>query len=368
MHIFVAITAHGYGHLSQVAPVVNALAAHYPAVRITVQATLARAIIDERLHGVTRVVEQAADVGMHMDGPLRIRWDASLAAYRTFMAVDRQHRARQRAVYAQDRPDLVIADVPWLPLQVAAHMAIPAVGLCSLNWRDILCEGSHAGAIGADLDSYLSAAYRSADLFIRPQPCMPMAWLPQAVEVGPIARVGRDRGVQLRAYLGLAPASRLVLVQFGGVPAGELLAGWPYVPGVHWLLGMLAVDGSRGDMTALADVPFAFIDAVASADALITKPGYGTFAEAACHSLPTLYVPRGDWAEEPWLMRWLDARVATACIGPEQLRAGDFVGELQRLLDSPRKAADTPDGIAQSVGLIQRLLATRADGGGAVSS
>ena len=48
----------------------------------------------------------------------------------------------------------------------------------------------------------------------------------------------------------------------------------------------------------IADVVEAFgLKAKPSADAVFTKVGYGTFAEAACNGVRLLSWPRPDWAE-----------------------------------------------------------------------
>ena len=61
------------------------------------------------------------------------------------------------------------------------------------------------------------------------------------------------------------------------------------------------------DMAALEALGISHIDCLASCDAVITKPGYGTIVEAACHAIPTLFVRRGVWPEEPALVDWLVA-------------------------------------------------------------
>ena len=40
-----------------------------------------------------------------------------------------------------------------------------------------------------------------------------------------------------------------------------------------------------------------FADLLASSDALLCKPGYGSFVEAASCGVPVLYVARPDWPE-----------------------------------------------------------------------
>ena len=47
---------------------------------------------------------------------------------------------------------------------------------------------------------------------------MPMEWLPNRREIGPLARIGRPRRVETAARPGLPEGERLVPVALGGIP------------------------------------------------------------------------------------------------------------------------------------------------------
>jgi hypothetical protein len=70
------------------------------------------------------------------------------------------------------------------------------------------------------------------------------------------------------------------------------------------------------------------IDLLRSVDAVIAKPGYGTFAEAACNATPLLYVRRQEWPEQDCLIEWLHpqpsgADEAAAALLPWLTRVGE---------------------------------------------
>jgi len=90
--------------------------------------------------------------------------------------------------------------------------------------------------------------------------------------------------------LDLPTDRRWVLVALGGFEYPLPVADWPRHDDVLWL----EADGR---------VPFH--DLLACSDAIIAKPGYGTFVEAAIHGVPVLYLPRPDWPEQPCLVEWL---------------------------------------------------------------
>ncbi|MCF8015887.1 MAG: hypothetical protein K9L65_09330, partial [Chromatiaceae bacterium] len=183
-HLFVAVTAHGYGHLAQVAPVVTELKRRLPDLEISLQGNIAPAFANARLPAGYHHIQLAADVPLPMDGPLTTRWAEGLADYAAFDLDYPAHLAQQRRLFEQTRPDLVLADIPWLPLDVARSMGIPCAGLCSLSWYDILVESPVGDQLPTALARRMQRAYGGADLFLRPAPSMPMSWLPNGRDIG----------------------------------------------------------------------------------------------------------------------------------------------------------------------------------------
>ncbi len=177
------------------------------------------------------------------------------------------------------------------------------------------------------------AAYRAAQGFMACAPALPMPDL-DTTPVGPIARLGENRRAALNDALGLAASDRLVLVNLGGIGRGFDPEAWPATAGGDWILPRGAGAG-RADahgFDAVEMLGFSFIDLLCSADAFVTKPGYGGIVEAGCNGVPVLYVPRGDWLEEPGLIAWLSAAVPAVGIGRTALAAGALVEPLEELL------------------------------------
>jgi hypothetical protein len=354
-HLFIAVTAHGYGHLAQVAPVAIALSRRIPGLRITLQGTVDVAYCAERMPAGYRHVAEAADVALPMDGPLQVRWLEGLAAFVDFEADYDRHLKRQVARLEEDRPDLVLADIPWLPLDAAKRLGIPAVGLCSLNWHDILVEGPIGDQMPRTLADRLRQVYGGADLFLRPAPSMPMAWLPNGRDIGPIGARHRCAPDDLRHRLGIDAEQRLVLLQFGG--AGRLALGGPRIRGICFLTPDAAAASGRDDIVLIGgEGQPGVLDVLTCCDAIITKPGYGTFAEAACNGIPVAYVPRPDWPEAPYLIDWLAQRVPVQAIPAEDLAAGRVEDALSHLFASGPAEPVAPSGVDEAADLIQALL------------
>lgn len=353
-HLLLAVSAHGYGHLAQSAPVIRAIARRLPGLRITLQSNIDPWFARSRLPPGCTQVPWAADPGFLMESPLATRWTESLAAYVRFAADYDRHLEHQSAILRDLAPDLVLCDIPWLPLDAAHRLGISAVGLCSFTWVDILEHCHLRDQVPRTLLGRMQEVYGQADLFIRPVPAMPMDWLPQARTVGPIATRRRDQGTALRARLGIPSDRPLALMQFGGIAGLDPLGDWPEQDQVHWLV--MNLERPRRDATALADHGIDLQEVLGSVDLILTKPGYGSYAEAACNGVPVLRLPRTDWPETPALDTWLAARVPTRELRLDDLLAGRVAGPIADLLAAGRVTPVEPTGIEESADLLEDLL------------
>lgn len=356
VHLYVALSGHGFGHLAQVAPVLNELQSRWPTLQITMQSALPETVLRQRIAGSFECVAGAADFGMVMVDALEAKIPESLAAYRVFHA-DWQARLHwQEQLLREAQPDGVLADVPYLTLAAAERLGVPALALCSLNWADILAGYCVDAPDLPALRTTMLAAYNSAIAFLQPAPSMPMPDLGNVAPIGPIAALGQDRRKEIAQRLGLRQGEIVVLMGLGGVALRPPLEQWPTFPDVRWLTPP-NWEAVRSDMVSWGLLEeYSMLDLIRSCDVLFTKPGYGAFTEAACNGARVLYVARDDWPEEPWLSRWLVEQGNAVKISRQQLVSGDFAGALDSLLSQPTKPLVAPSGIDDAVGWLERLL------------
>ncbi len=334
MHLLVCISHHGRGHLAQSAPVLNALRQLRPDLRLSVRSALPREVLAGRIRGQFAHIEAPADCGFIMRDAIRVDREASLAAHRRLHAAWRERIAQEAAALRAWRVDAVLSNIAYLPLAAARAAGIPAFALCSLNWYAIFRHylGQLPEAEGI-LDEML-AAYGDAAVFFRPAPAMPMPELTHTEEVAPIGETGRDRRQELRRRLGLPPEVRLVLVGMGGIAYRIAGDAWHRGEGLAWLVPD-DWDTGRGPVHGFARTGMSFPDLLASCDALVTKPGYGSFVESAACGVPVLHLPRPDWPETPWLVQWLHAHAVAQEIDEASLVAGGAAEALARLWSRP---------------------------------
>ena len=358
-HLFVDISSHGLGHLAQAAPVLNALREIVPALRLTVRSGLPEARLRARLAGEFTHRAQRSDFGFVMLDAVRIDRAATARAYREAHADWPRTVADEAEQLAALAPDLVLSDVAYQPLAAAAQAGIASMAMCSLNWADLFAHFYADEAWAPAIHAQILAAYRSADAFLRLTPAMPMTSLPNRRTIAPVATLAADRRAALRAQLACPPDEKLVLLAFGGFDVALPIDRWPQIPGVRWLVPQnMAV--ARPDMHAFEPLGIAFGDLLGSVDTVLTKPGYGTFTDAACNATPLLYVRRDDWPEQDCLIDWLHANARCAEVSTDQLVRGELEVPLHALWRQPLPATPRPDGARQAADVIaERLQAAR---------
>jgi UDP:flavonoid glycosyltransferase YjiC (YdhE family) len=347
LHLLVALTPHGYGHIGMTAPVVNELRRRLPELRLTIQGPDSEELLARHFSGAFQVVGGAPDFGMRMRSSTEVDVAASASAYAElhadFAAVVAREAERLRAI----TPDLILANIPYVTLAAAARAGIPAVALSCLNWADIYGHYCGGRPEAARIQADMLAAYGTAEAFLRVEPALPMTPLANLHPIGPIARIGADRRANLQAAAGVGEGERVGLIAFGGIPADVDFAAWPRLDGWRWIAGW-DNPPRRPDFVPLSALGMAFTDALRSADAVIGKPGYATFAEAGVNGTPMLYVERPDWPETPYLTEWLGRHTRALAVPPRDLVSRALAVQLQTLLAQPARQPAAPLGISQA--------------------
>jgi hypothetical protein len=355
MHLLVDISAHGLGHLAQTAPVINALQVLAPDLQLTVRSAIPRERLALRIGGHFTHVAEARDFGLVMHNAVDIDLEASALRYREFHADWPQRVAAEADWLRRHGVDALVANVAYLPLAAAAEAGIPAFGLSSLNWAEMFAHYLGREPWAAEIHAQILAAYRSGKAFLRITPGLAMADLPGRYDIAPIASIGHRDRMRVSKILDLNESERWLLLAMGGMDFRLPVEDWPQLPGLNWLVpGAWKVE--RRDVRSIDVTGLNFIDLLASVDAVVSKPGYGTFVEAACSGIPLLYLARDDWPETPHFAAWLARHARAAELSRDRLVRGDFIGVLQELWQAPAPIPPLAAGSDQAAGWLAREL------------
>ena len=344
------VSSHGLGHLGQIAPVVHALSARFPKVRVVLRTAHPNAVVHEFIGSPIELDAPTPEAMPVMHDPLIVDAEASAAAFRDLHGRWEDHVARETARLASLNPAALVANVPYLSLAAANRLGIPSLALCSLNWLDVYrayCGFAHDAP---SIMQTIEAAYRSAKVFLQPRPHTPMSDLLNRRSIGPIARMGRRRKGELRRRLRISHAQRLVLFTFGGIRS-ERRFRLPSIAGVHWLVAhSQAMETVHA--TSVSQIEWSYIDLLASCDAVVTKVGYGTFVEAACNGVGLVSAARPDWPKSTPLITWATQNADFGLMENGLDDAQSVRAALSRVLEAPRRVLPSPTGIGEAVEII----------------
>lgn len=336
-HLLVDISSHGYGHVSQTSAVVNELVKLKPELRVTIRTAAPQEFLRRRFQCDFQHISETFDFGMKMGNAVDVLVAESAAAYREFHSDWGKKIEREAEAMRQLQPDLLLANIPYLSLAAAHVSKVRAIGMCCLNWADIYQHYCAESVSSQLIHQQMLEAYQSADYFLKVQPAMDMPDLSNTRSISPLVRLGESRRSDIARLCALREEEKLVMVAMGGMEFRLPVQNWPHLPGVRWIVPQ-ALEASRDDMVSFESLSMGFTAVLASCDAVITKPGYGIFTEAACAGVPVLYVTRRDWPEESYLVKWLKNN--NTCLEVE--RAALLTGDLYQVLQQLWKQVSPP--------------------------
>jgi hypothetical protein len=353
-HLVVSISGHGFGHVAQTAPILNSLHERLPELHITVRSTVPLTHLRSRIRVPFTHLQSEGDIGMVMSSALDVDVEKSRASYQKFHTNWDNRVTKEAQLLRELKADLVFSNVGYLALAGAQLANIPNVALCSLNWADIYRHYCGDNAIVSQMHRY----YANADAFFRATPGMAMSNLTNLISVDPIANIGTNRRNEINRKLNLPSDEKLVLVSMGGITSRLPIERWQHIEGIKWLVEQ-SWQVRHPDAFVLETLQMNFSDVLASCDALLCKPGYGSFVEAAGSGVPVAYINRPDWPEAPALVKWLQQHGACREVSQNILESHDIENIFSDLWNSiETKQVVSPTTTLVTDSLIQKLNAT----------
>ncbi len=304
--IWAAISAHGFGHAAQVVPVLNALGRLVPDLRALLRTTVPSAFFTNRLLIPWEIQPVQQDVGCIQQDPLTIDIETTWHKHQHFhTSWDARLQTEVDAMRAA-QPGLILADTPYLALAAGKEAAIPSIVLANFTWDLVLSE--YPAPPGIDRHAIIQMIrqqYAQAGLTLRITPAPTLEGFSHHITIPPIAEPAVQARTQLAQILELAPGERTILVGFGGISLTTLpFSTLESLTGYRVLFDGLIPSTSKRCVSTQS-LPFSFKTLLASVDAILTKPGYGTIVEAVTLQIPVIYVRRYNFVDEQPLVDYL---------------------------------------------------------------
>lgn len=303
------------------------------------------------------------DVGVRQLDAIRIDALATSRALREFFDAFNRSVSTIETAVRDFGARAIVFDISSLAPAVAKRLALPAIGVSNFEWAFIY------ESMTRDYPEFESYAQKHRDLYrdathlvVLPA-ATPMVAFQHARQHRLPGWTGRRstmaRG-DARRLLGMLDERRYVVLTFGGhnqlsvagAGAGAAEAAWCIVKidasplGADERANETTAIVRNGDsmmtlrLAALRALHFVrFVDVIAAADVVVTKPGYGTVSELILNQVPSLWVSRPGFAEEPFLADALAANAVTEQIDAAAVASpgATLFEAAQRVLDAHRR-------------------------------
>lgn len=232
---------------------------------------------------------------------------------------------------------VVLCDIAPMGVAVAEAAGLPSVLVENFSWPwlydPLVGRVPELVEIGAELDRWSARA----TVHVQARPVC--ARQPELELVDPVSRevrLGRD---ETRRRLGIALDAPLVVVTMGGY--GEEM---PFIDrlrsrtGFHFLVTGALEAEAVGNLHLFDNNTALFMpDVLRAADAVVAKLGYGTVSEVWREGLPFAWVTRADSREMSSLEAFAEDELSGWLVPPEHFRSGDWIDDLESLVDMPRR-------------------------------
>ncbi|MCB9794205.1 MAG: hypothetical protein H6741_15935 [Alphaproteobacteria bacterium] len=282
--IAIVCSAHGFGHLTRQLALAERMRAR--GVEPVIFTAAPEAVVHGTLPGAV-VRPWVVDVGIAQRDSVTEDLDATLERLERRCAAPEIERLA-RALEPFER---VIVDVAPPALEACRRAGVEAVAVGNFDWAWIYSQYPRLSA-WAERFAAWQAPHLGASLW-------PGPGLRGFARVERFGLIGRSRPPH-------SGARGRVLVSFGGFGLRDLEQRLPRLEGLRWLLAPPMARPSREDCDYVEGVPYPAL--VAGAELVLTKPGYGIFAEACLGGTRLAWIPRGAFPEAPWIEAAMKAR------------------------------------------------------------
>ncbi|QLE56953.1 glycosyl transferase [Nostoc sp. TCL26-01] len=348
--LYVAITNHGFGHATRTASVAATIQKLCPEVLLIMVTTAPRWLLECYIEGDFIHRPRAFDLGVVQSDSLNMDKAATLAKLLEIKKQQNSLIASEVNFLRQNRVHLILADIPFLAPLFAKAAGIPCWMMSNFGWDFIYRDWGGEFVAIAD---WISDCYSKCDRLFRLPFHEPLPAFSHITDVGLTGGSPRFSDEDIRAVWGItAPKEKTVLLTFGGLGLQQIpydnLRRYP-----DWQF--IVFDQSAPNLPNLikiSDRQYRPVDFMPICGRVVSKPGYGTFAEATRLDIPLVTIPRDDFAETPFLLGGLANYNFHQILTPEEFFHGNWDFLLQPL-QPPRQsqplAKDGNQAIAQAM-------------------
>jgi hypothetical protein len=328
------ISGHGYGHAVRSLEVINVLGRL--GCRLWIKTAVPVFLLKERLSHPVTIRAEALDVGLHQVDNLRFDLGRTKAQVKKFLDTAPQWIEKERRFLIEEGFSGLVCDIPFIPFAAAEQAGLPSIGIGNFSWDWIYAYYGERDPDWKPLAEAIASYYRKADLLL----CLPfhgpMAAFQRIEDLPLVAKGTIRKKEEIRKTLQLPEDRKIILMGFSQVALSrEAIRNIEKLSDHYLFIIRSPLDWDSPVFRKIEDAEASFIDLVAAADAVMTKPGYGIVADCLATGTPMIYSDRGDFPEYPILVKGIEAHLPCRYMAMEEFFAGKWRPCLERLGEQP---------------------------------
>ena len=298
------ISHHGFGHTTRMA----ALAKEFNEFGIFVYIRSAKPdyLFQDLNPHLYEKEDTICDVGVKHKANLEPDKAATRLALLQLMGKRQEIIDREVDFLRKEKVDLIITDIPWLPVEAGTYAEIPVFAISNFDWLYIYDKLFSKQTDLKPVLNTIYGLYQRVDYAFR----LPLSSTKSMGSFRKIEKTGllaayKPPNPELKKALGIDSKIPVLTCSFGG--EGEMNLNWKNM--------CSAFPGTVISTRELKEIPnyiqippdFDFSSLISISDILLTKPGYGSFAEAIQSGTFLIYYPRKDYPEEEVLIKGISS-------------------------------------------------------------
>jgi hypothetical protein len=341
MKILYYLTAHGYGHAVRSCAICQRFSQD---VQLIFRTLIPQKFFEEEVKRPFSYFPGQFDCGCIQSDSVTVNKKETLENY---MRLAESNDARLKGEInwvLQQGVDGIVSDIPPFAFEVARGAGLPSVAMTNFTWYDIYEPYARDYPVFQPYLQKIREQYEMAGFFLELVPSTGMPYFRNRLKVPLVGGMGRNVRERLKGHLGLGKGKHLALIYVGEFGMGniswknlEKLKDWDFI-------GIYAIPGRPANYHLVSKEHFAYLDLIASSDVMISKIGYGIFAQALMHGTPLIYLPRDDFAEFPVFEKAVLEWGHGYCLSGDDYRGLKWEGVLNEVISRNRPDPQVSDG------------------------
>jgi hypothetical protein len=314
--LYISITNHGFGHATRTASVVAAIQKICPDILVIIVTTAPRWLLESYIKGDFIHRPRAYDLGVLQPDSLTMDKEATLDKLLEIKKNQNSIIAGEVNFIKQNRVNLILADIPFLATKIAASANIPCWMMSNFGWDFIYRDW---GGKFIEIADWIGDCYSQCDMLYRLPFHEPMSAFPSITDIGLTGGSPLFDIEELKSTWGItAVKDKTILLTFGGLGLQkipyhnlELFPDWQFI----------IFDKSAPDLQNIVkinDQKYRPVDFMPLCGRVVSKPGYGTFAETVRVGVPLVTVTRDEFAEAAFLIKGISNCLPHQILKPEE--------------------------------------------------